>query len=108
MIRFINLFNYNFVSIVLMLLLRPFICCLIELLAFPMQTAFGQKLQKMVLITLMNYNQNFQKFYGDSVKTVIVELVFMLGQRWHLEDLQKNVFTVKISFGKKQTWGYRK
>ena len=39
-------------------------------------------------------------FIGTPLGPVIVGLVFMLGQRWHLEDLQGKVLMMKCSFGK--------
>ena len=39
-------------------------------------------------------------FIGTPLGPVIVGLVFMLGQRWHLGELQGKVPVMKRSFGK--------
>ena len=39
-------------------------------------------------------------FIGTSLGSVIVGLVFMLGQRWHLGDLQGKMPVMKLSLGK--------
>ena len=39
-------------------------------------------------------------FIGTPLGPVIVGFVFMLGQRWHLGDLQGKVPVMKLSFGK--------
>ena len=39
-------------------------------------------------------------FIGTPLGPVVVGLVFMLGKRWHLGDLQGKVPVIKFSFGK--------
>ena len=61
----------------------------------------GQRLHEIAYMTLDELQQKFQEiFIGTPLGPVIVGSIFILGQRWHLGDLQGKVPVMKHSLDK--------